>query len=443
MACGVPPLEAFFTSLSGGDSLRARVLEITREALAAGSSHRVDIHVMTFAFTERRIADLLEDAARTHPNVTVRIIADWTQGSPFGGRQVGRLAGLALGNLRVRYKKDQPYRWDASEGRLQWSYRTSRGLLHHKTLGILLDGHPWKLGCGSFNWTTKATHGYENLLVVSADTRESRDLMRRVELEFEAMWCDGRTTLSPEEAAVHYSKIVAEYATDPSKAPEAVVGLDHGKGDALRVLEDDACTLPDESAAIPMLCDTPGAWIAFNSRAPHEARSRHGYAECNRTQRYPLRKPSGSVKSVPLTLTTLALDTIFRARPGDTLKVAMYGLSSRVPEYSALLDAARRGVQIRVLLDARVADRTRRGLEAASTRERLPLKVKAGTRRMHQKYIVHPQTHSILIGTANMSRDAVERHSEQRVLVRNDQALAQSFLRDFDTIWNRLPGETG
>ncbi len=38
-----------------------------------------------------------------------------------------------------------------------------------------------------------------------------------------------------------------------------------------------------------------------------------------------------------------------------------------------------------------------------------------------------------------MSVDATARHSEQRILVRENPKLAGLFLADFDTIWGRLP----
>ena len=80
-------------------------------------------------------------------------------------------------NLFVRYKHDQPYEWDPVHRRLRWAYRASRGLLHHKTLGVFVDGVPTELVCGSFNWTRKAASSYENLLILSAGDAASAALM--------------------------------------------------------------------------------------------------------------------------------------------------------------------------------------------------------------------------------------------------------------------------
>jgi phosphatidylserine/phosphatidylglycerophosphate/cardiolipin synthase-like enzyme len=117
----------------------------------------------------------------------------------------------------------------------------------------------------------------------------------------------------------------------------------------------------------------------------------------------------------------------------------MYALSSRVPEYGALLDAARRGVRIQILIDREVGQSILARLRAVREREGLPIEIRAGQRMMHQKYIVHPETHTVLTGTANLSTDASFRHSEQRILIRENPAITERFLADFDTIWARLP----
>jgi hypothetical protein len=343
----------------------------------------------------------------------------------------------------VRYKSDQPYVWDVAANQKRWSYRASRGLLHHKTLGVLVDGRPFKLVSGSFNWTANATRSYENLLVIDGDGAEEAELMRRVELEFEALWSDGRVSLSPGEALLHYQAIMDTYRCHPTMDPLEVNGLEQGAGEPLQILNADHTDTrsKDTGAALdPTISNPQGTqmFIAFSSRGVHEDTSANGYAEANRAQRFWLRKPSGKCKRVPVTLTTLALDLISRSRPSDTLKVAMYGLSSRVPEYGALLDAARRGVRLLILLDRAISVPVSAALLAASIVECLPIQVRLGSRMMHQKYVVHPESGTVLTGTANMTTDASFRHSEQRILLRGCPAIAEKFAADFDTIWSRL-----
>lgn len=427
-------MEALFSSLVGGNALRRRVLRVLEETVAAGDSRRVDIHVMTFSFTDARIASALLDIAVGRPNVTIRIIADWRQGAPAAEHQVRRLEQAGLQNLVVRYTYDQPYRWDADRGHLRWSYSSSRGLLHHKTLGILLDGEPWQLVGGSFNWTMKARDSYENVLVLSANTDDERELMLAVEYEFEAMWCDGRITLSGAEARAHYLKILEEYRNDPTKGASTITGIGTGSDIALDVLTGRA----DRSHT----SSTPPATgrqvhIAFSSRPVSAASGTRGYSPRNASRRFLLQKPSGRFKDVPLMLSVLALDLIGRAAGGDTLAVALYALSARVPEYGALLDAARRGVQIRVLLDPVVGRAIHRQLVAVTSREPLPMVARFANRTMHQKYVVHPESQSVLTGTANFSTDSSLRHSEQRLLIRGDAALVEAFVTDFNAMWAR------
>lgn len=419
-------VEASFTSLAGGAGLRERVLAVICDAGAAALSHHVDLHVMTFSFTDQAIAGLLAEVARDRPKMSIRIIADWNQGAEGAGRRLRALSRLGLPNLAVRYKNDQPYVWDAAAGRIRWSYHASRGLLHHKTLAVFVDGEPRTLVCGSFNWTGKAAGSYENLLVLGAGEPRADVVMAAMEREFEALWSDNRATLRPDEVTARYQSILDEYRRDPSRPPEAIVGLE--RGDQVAPL---AMGLAPGRAA-----DTI---VAFSSRSPHDPAAGAGYAEANRARRLDLHKPAGAVKSVPLTLTTLALDTIGRAQRGDRLLVAMYGLSVRVPEYGALLDAARRGVRLRIVLDGAVGRSVLVRLATVAHGEGLPIRLRAGARTMHQKYLVHPESATVLTGTANMSTDASRRHTEHRIVWRDDPALAGAFQADFETIWGRLP----
>jgi len=425
-------VEALFTSIVGGDGLRDRILSVIRDAVSLAATHHVDVHIMTFSFTDAQIANLLVQAARTRPNLSIRLLADWSQGAQGFERKVGSLAALSLPNFEVRYKKDQPYVWDADACAMSWSYQASRGLLHHKTLAVLVDGRPHTLLCGSFNWTKRSAKGYENLIVFTRDDTAAMPVMTAVEREFEALWSDGAATLSPDEVRKHYAAILAEYRNDSARAAANVVGVTRGAGAPLRVLREAEHT--GGSAGLPHL------QIAFSSRLPDQARAAAGYAEANRLKRFEMYKPGGKTKQVPVTLSTLALDTIARAQPGEHLLVAMYVLSIRVPEYGALLAAARRGVRLFIVVDGHVAARPLSRLATtAYAKEKLPIHLRAtGRKTMHQKYIVHPEGLTVLTGTANLSTDASQRHSEHRILWRGDKYATEAFIADFMTMWQRL-----
>jgi hypothetical protein len=70
------------------------------------------------------------------------------------------------------------------------SYQASRGMLHHKTLSVVVDGEPAQLLFQSSNWSAKAVDSYENLLIVDNSTGGCRELMSRMEDEFAALWSD-------------------------------------------------------------------------------------------------------------------------------------------------------------------------------------------------------------------------------------------------------------
>jgi phosphatidylserine/phosphatidylglycerophosphate/cardiolipin synthase-like enzyme len=433
-------MEALFTSIVGGNALRSRILAAIAEAAALAARQKVDLHVMTFAFTDQDIADALGEAAVHRPLLTIRILADWSQRLIGKGQQVGRLSLLRLPNLQVRYKKDQPYVWDPGLAHMRWSYHASWGLLHHKTLAVLVGGRPWRLICGSFNWTATAARSYENLLIINPDGACSLDLMSRVELEFEALWSDGRATLSPADAQRHYRAILEEYRADPMIAPSAIAGLTQSDDQVLRIL-DQACYPIEQREDTTRPEDSPANArhsIAFAFRDPQKDRAQGGHAEANRNQRLSLCTPSAKIKRVPLTLTNLALDSIFRAAPGDTLKVAMYGISTRVPEYGALLDAARRGVRVSMLLDRGVGFDVAERLDVVRAAEDLPIEIRTARKTMHQKYVIHLESVTVLTGTANMSTDASSRHLEHRIRVVGCAKLAAQYCADFDRIWERL-----
>jgi phosphatidylserine/phosphatidylglycerophosphate/cardiolipin synthase-like enzyme len=430
--------EALFTSMAGGKALRARILALIDDACVKAQDHSVDVNIMTFSFTDSDIADALATAAE-QPGLTIRLIADWTQRAADGCQQVGRLADLGSPSLQIRYKKDQPYVWDATDARIRWSYRASRGMLHHKTLSVIVDGEPWRLACGSSNWTDKAAQSYENLLILSDSTPGCRDLMSRVELEFEALWSDGTASLSAVDAQTHYETVVDSYRRNALSEPATITGLARGRAEALQLMNPQyysalGCASPPHAIE----ADAAQYDIAFSARRPDEMKSRAGYSELTNNRLILMTGPTGRSKVVPLTITNLALDFIFRSQPGETLLVAMYGLSTRVPEYGALLHMARRGVHLRILLDGKVGRHTAEALSRVCGSERLPIQVRHGYRTMHQKYVVNIDSADVLTGTANMSTDASARHSEHRLRMLGHGSLARQFAADFETIWSRV-----
>ncbi|WP_172820843.1 phospholipase D-like domain-containing protein [Cyanobium sp. NIES-981] len=388
----------------------------------------MDVHITLFSITDQLLAAALLELARDCPLLSLRILCDWCQGGPGSGRLIQSVLRLSLPNLEVRFKKDQPYLYDADTQSLKWSYKASRGLLHHKMLSVNRSGRPVLLAFGSYNWTARAAQqSYENLLVLRDDQPSRRAVMVRYELEFRELWCSPAASLSSQRSQEAAAHILSMYTKRPSTAPQSIAMEAFG----------------DRGRLPPHLLDDLGQHelieqdtrIAFSFRACDSSTPTHGMAAINHAQRFDLTKPSGRVKSVPLSMTVLSLDVIHRALQGERLLVAMFAFSRRVAEFSALLDAARRGVRIQVLTDRR----TSAGFLREMGRHRdLQITIKTGQRFMHQKYVVHPASNTVVSGTANFTTDSLKRHAENRVLFNYDAKLCRAFEADFRRIWARL-----
>jgi len=413
---------AVFTAIHGGAMLPATILDLIGRAREyAGAGGAVELQLMCFAFTDQRIAAALVTLCRDMPNVTLRIVADWSQSAKGAPGVLSGVAAEGLRNIFVKFKLDAPYVRDAS-GRLQYSYAASRGMLHHKTLLIVLDGCPQVMALGSYNWSSRGQQAYENLVLT-----EDSAILGPFVAEFAALWSDHRLTGTIVRVAHVIARLKAEAAQgrdlDGSLLLEDVLGV---AGDA------PAAALPPRR---PVQADVT---TAFSGSLPTGAVAGAGHAVANGRRALNLLRPTGSRRPARLTLNTLALESIRSVPSGARLLVAMYALSSRVPEFGALIDAARRGVRVAFILDGTIGARTAQAISGFADREGLPLAVQTTRRRMHQKYLCCPDTGMVLTGTANMTEDATARHSDHRILWRDAPALSVAFAADFDTIRARL-----
>jgi phosphatidylserine/phosphatidylglycerophosphate/cardiolipin synthase-like enzyme len=320
-----------------------------------------------------------------------------------------------------------PYLWDRAAGRLRYAYAASRGMLHHKTVCLLADGRTETLMLGSYNWSARGRRAYENLLVLD-DRPDHAPVLDAFAAEFAAIWSDHRLSAAPGRVRHILARLRA--------AAAARADLDH----------------PERLAEIYGLAGDPpplrpgprrpaaGRCLAAFSGSPLLAGPpRAGHAAVNDRRSLDLLRPAGARRPAPLTLNTLALEAIRCAPPGGSLAVALYALSPRVPEFGAMIAAARRGVRLRLLLDGRIGGSSARILAGFSAREGLAIDIRLTGRRMHQKYLICREAGLVLTGTANMTEDAVQRHSDHRLLFRDDPPLAEVFLADFETIWTRVP----
>lgn len=394
-------------------------------AHAASAGHEVAVSAHLFAVTDVVLAGRLSTLA-DHQKARVRLLLDWCQGGPGSGRQGAQLA--LHPQISVRFQLDWPYVFEA--GRLRWRYRESLGLCHHKMLAIQIDGVLTALAFGSYNWTGRAADGYENLLVLHPlDAAHAVTIWRHFE-EFRSAWNTAGSSLSAVEAAELYDR-------------GRRLGSDHGEIRQEILSGTLACAMPDRVIESPVMpedaesVDQPRFTIAFSGGPAAERTPRQGFAPINRNRVFQLSRLSGARKIVPLTLEVLAQDVFNRSRPGDILRIAMFAFSRRGPEYLSMLEAARRSVTVRLLIDSRASENLRGRLEPLIADEALPIALRITNRFMHQKYMVLEREALLMVGTANFTADSSRRHVESRLLVDGHASLSTQFIGNFDTIWDR------
>ncbi len=414
-------MKTLFTSRHGGAALPATILDlIARARVCAEAGAKVELEVMCFAFTDRQIFTALLALCRDLPGVSLRIIADWSQSARGTPTVLDDFAQEGLRNLFIKFKLDAPYVQDG-EGRLRYSYGASWGMLHHKTLLIRVDGEPILMALGSYNWTMRGQQAYENLIVT-----DDPAMLVPFSAEFAGLWADHRLTATTDRARHIMARLKDEAAAGRDLRDPAVLT------DVLGVAREAGAAVPPRRLA------DGDVIIAFSGSTAPDYTPAAGHALINDRRALNLLRPAGTRRPAPLTLNTLALEAIRSVPSGARLLVAMYALSPRVPEFGALIDAARRGVQVACVLDGTIGAKTAKGISGFALREGMPLAVQTTSRRMHQKYLCCPDTGMVLTGTANMTEDATARHSDHRILWRNDPALATAFAADFDTISARL-----
>ncbi len=173
--------------------------------------------------------------------------------------------------------------------------------------------------------------------------------------------------------------------------------------------------------------------IAFSARRPDEVEGDGGFAKDTEARRWPARQEDGSIRWVDATLGAGAVDIIHGADPGDTLLLATYGLSTSTPEWAALKAVARRGVRLRVLLNAA---HNGRAIDAVRelAREAPHVELFVCRRTMHEKFLVHVEGPHVFNGSANLSTSASRKNAEDRFFFKHSPALAAEFAAEFDRL---------
>lgn len=144
---------------------------------------------------------------------------------------------------------------------------------------------------------------------------------------------------------------------------------------------------------------------------------------------------NGQIAQVAANVTVGATDLFNRATPGQPIDVAMYGMSVGAPEYEALVNAARRGAVVRVVLNDDYTAATVAALKALRV-QGLPIDVRVqSAKTMHEKFGVVGD--DVFFGSANFSSSSSTKHSENRFTIKNEAGTATAFQNRFDAIWNK------
>lgn len=133
---------------------------------------------------------------------------------------------------------------------------------------------------------------------------------------------------------------------------------------------------------------------------------------------------------------------LFR-RAEREIAVAMYGMSLATDEGQALLDAARRGIRVRVYLDVSERDPDGRPytestivalLGTPNVEVRVP---RYSSRMMHEKFGIVDGVHAF-DGSANVSRKAKEVYTEDRFVFMSSPAAVAALQDEWDRLWDAL-----
>ena len=161
-----------------------------------------------------------------------------------------------------------------------------------------------------------------------------------------------------------------------------------------------------------------------------------GYSDVNGQKTILVRNAADNeVTEVAGTLNQPIIDLMRRVpgNPGDHVRIAAYLLDARAPEFDAIVNAARRGAKVQVVMNQAWTQGTTAALAAIVKAEGLDIEVRITQRTMHEKFGVFED--DVFNGSANLSSSSWKKHSEDRFMFKNQPALADKFAARFDQLW--------
>ncbi|MBI3184046.1 MAG: helix-hairpin-helix domain-containing protein [Myxococcales bacterium] len=143
----------------------------------------------------------------------------------------------------------------------------------------------------------------------------------------------------------------------------------------------------------------------------------------------------GVVSPAPASVTAGAADLFARAKPGESIGLAMYGISPTSPEFRSLVAAARRGVSVRVVVNDDYTETAVNAMKALKA-QGVPIDVRVqSAKTMHEKFGVVGD--DVFFGSANFSESSSTKHSEDRFVVKNSAEMSAAFRSQFELLWAR------
>ncbi|MFT3708439.1 MAG: phospholipase D-like domain-containing protein [Archangium sp.] len=143
----------------------------------------------------------------------------------------------------------------------------------------------------------------------------------------------------------------------------------------------------------------------------------------------------GVIGSTKASVVVGATDLFNRAGRGQEIDVAMYGASPSAPEFVALLNAAKRGAVVRVILNDDFNGSSAAALKALATQGyAVDVRIQKA-KTMHEKFGV--VGNDVFFGSANFSESSSTKHSENRITVKNHEETANQFKSRFTEIWDK------
>lgn len=131
--------------------------------------------------------------------------------------------------------------------------------------------------------------------------------------------------------------------------------------------------------------------------------------------------------------TDLVVKAIGEAR--KTLRVAAYSFTSK-PIAQTLLDAHKRGIDVRVVVDKSQA-KARYSSATFLANVGIPIRIDYKYAIMHNKFIIVDDA-NIELGSFNYTKAAEEKNAENAMVLRNDPPV----VKQYDAEWERLWGES-